>query len=1276
MSPFGRSSAAHSELTYSLLSGLRIIEISAFIAAPLAGLTLAQLGAEVIRIDPVGGGMDRDRWPVENGKSLYWSGLNRAKKSVCLDLKTAEGQAVLHGLLRTGGSGGGIVLTNLTGPDWLEFDRLCEVRSDLIMVDLKGHHDGGAAVDYTVNAAVGIPFATGPENTEGPVNHMLPAWDAVAGLSLATAVLAALHARGQSGNGQHLSVALSDVAYAFLGNTGLIAETELSGTDRPRIGNHIYGAFGQDLPSRDGRHVMVAAITGGQWRALVKATGMGEELSRLEERTGFDFSTDAGRFEGREAIADLFRRWSVKLDFDELMSILRQISMDLPRPIVELRGDVDPVIQELCLKMLAKDVFDRPGAMQGVAQQLSDWIEGRRVAHGEAATLALPSNPGPPPMSEIVGNSDKQPETTSDSQARPAESDSVNSGGNRKLLLSGGLGGVVLLLAGLTFFFRLGKYDVQVTLGDPNISLSVDEGALVISGTDSDTIRLTDGPHKLKAEIGDFTAELDEFTVKKDGKNAVYVAIVEDKLVIYPTGKAAVPNIPPTNTQPLRTPLPDSAWVEVLSQVDPEADCRSGSVTPIERGYQFKTPMVDKDWATLAIPVELSGHYRVQLHVTPGTSHGIHAILPVENRLVCVMISHGKVSLNRIDDMHIGVQSLLPEGMRGFRGEIEVRPFDDQLQVIIRADGDTILDWSGRQEQLRQIPMGGMVRERDKTALCVWGQEPGHTYDVHDFQICAVDGVAKLLQPRDGAKQIGSERIISKPAPPVSTGHGNSGYALQFGSGSKLPWTSFRTGSGVTISPLKIGSNQDFTIEFWVRAKGNNGQLFFLATPYRMFVQSGKSGFAYYGGAEDPLNLQVPGEPVEDWIHVAGVFEGNELRHYAGGRLQGTARVANRAEMSSSSMEIGRDTHAEIDEVRISSVARYDEDFTPATRFIPDADTVGLYHFDEGTGLEVKDSSGNNHHGTITLHKTTDAPQAVWVKADGPTAGGNTPPLAVAPFDEAQAKAHQEAWAKHLGEPVVTTTSLGMKLAVIPPGEFTMGSPANEPGRRSEEGQVAVTLSQPFRLGIHEVTQGQWTAIMETEPWKGQKNVQPGEDVAATYVSWYDVTKFCRRLTERERSTGKIGKDEEYRLPTEAELGFACRAGTQTAYWYGDRQSQLGDYAWYDLNARNAGEAYAHEVGLKKPNPWNLYDVHGNVNEWCRDWHGYVLPGGKDPVGPLEGSLRVNRGGSWYFTAGYCRSAFRSKVGPSSQASDLGFRLALSLSGESLGEPVVGSPGS
>ena len=225
------------------------------------------------------------------------------------------------------------------------------------------------------------------------------------------------------------------------------------------------------------------------------------------------------------------------------------------------------------------------------------------------------------------------------------------------------------------------------------------------------------------------------------------------------------------------------------------------------------------------------------------------------------------------------------------------------------------------------------------------------------------------------------------------------------------------------------------------------------------------------------------------------------------------------------------------------------------------------------------------------------------------------------------------------------TNSIGMELIEIPAGKFTMG----EGGRT-----VVVTLTKPFGLGKTEVTQGQWKSVMGTDFWEGSD-----KDCPATYVSWDDATEFCEKLTAIERKAGKLKVNEEYRLPTEAEWEYACRAGTETAFSFGDG-SKLGEYAWFDGNARNVGEKVACKVGTKKPNPWGLYDMHGNVWEWCSDWYDTKLSGGVDPKGPEKGSLCVHRGGSWWDGPGYCRSARRDYRDPSSGYDSLSFRVARS----------------
>ncbi len=284
-----------------LLEDLRIVEISAFVAAPLGGMTMAQMGAEVIRIDPIGGGIDHARWPVtKDGASLYWAGLNKGKRSLALALDKPEGREIARALATAPGPGAGIVLTNLPPLRGLDFAALKAGRDDLIMLRLIGNRDGTAAVDYTVNAASGFPLVTGPGG--GPVNHVLPAWDVAAGLYLATGLLAAERHRARTGEGQEIVLALADVMLATVANLGYVGDVEINGSARPALGNDLYGSFGRDFATADGRRVMIIALTPRQWRAIGQATGLTERLAMIGPMLDVDLETEAGRFEARDAI--------------------------------------------------------------------------------------------------------------------------------------------------------------------------------------------------------------------------------------------------------------------------------------------------------------------------------------------------------------------------------------------------------------------------------------------------------------------------------------------------------------------------------------------------------------------------------------------------------------------------------------------------------------------------------------------------------------------------------------------------------------------------------------------------------------------------------------------------------------------------------------------------------------------------------------------------------------------------------------------------------------
>ena len=243
--------------------------------------------------------------------------------------------------------------------------------------------------------------------------------------------------------------------------------------------------------------------------------------------------------------------------------------------------------------------------------------------------------------------------------------------------------------------------------------------------------------------------------------------------------------------------------------------------------------------------------------------------------------------------------------------------------------------------------------------------------------------------------------------------------------------------------------------------------------------------------------------------------------------------------------------------------------------------------------------------------------------------------------------------------PKTITNSIGMKLVLIPEGTFMMGSPESEEGRKENETQHEVTISKDYYLGVYEVTQAQYEKVMGKNPSHFQGAIVGNEnaDLPVENVSWHDAVEFCKKLSDlpEEKKAGRV-----YRLPTEAQWEYACRAGSKTTYSFDDEEGLLPEYGWFNRNSSNR----THTVGLLEPNAWGLYDMHGNVWEWCSDWYDEYPKGAvSDPTGPKQGSIRVYRGGCWYFGAAICRSAIRYGNSPVDRVISIGFRLALSSSG-------------
>ena len=307
-----------------LLSGMRVVEVSAFVAAPSAGLSLAQMGAEVIRIDDIGGGLDYRRWPVtDDNVSLFWHGLNKNKRSIGIDIRKPEGQELARAIICQQGQDAGMLLTNFPAKGWLSYESLCETREDLIQLTIMGNRQGGSAVDYTVNPAIGVPEFTGPENAEGPVNSVIPAWDCITGQMAVSGLLAAERHRRLTGKGQHVKLSLEDVAMATMGNLGFLAEAE-AGVERERSGNYLFGAFGRDFVSADGARFMVVGLTPKQWSGLCRATDLVANMSALEQRLGLNFLLEGDRYRARREIASEIEAWASSHPMKEIEGLFAE----------------------------------------------------------------------------------------------------------------------------------------------------------------------------------------------------------------------------------------------------------------------------------------------------------------------------------------------------------------------------------------------------------------------------------------------------------------------------------------------------------------------------------------------------------------------------------------------------------------------------------------------------------------------------------------------------------------------------------------------------------------------------------------------------------------------------------------------------------------------------------------------------------------------------------------------------------------------------------------
>jgi 2-methylfumaryl-CoA isomerase len=370
------------------LAGLRVVEVSSYVASPLCGMTLAQLGADVVRVEPLGGGPDRGRWPLSPERtSLYWTGLNKGKRGLAVDLANPSGRQLVADLVV---EGDGILVINTEQYAELSADVLRGRRDDMIRVSLRGRADGRNAVDYTAQASSGFPLVTGTAGTARPTNAVVPAWDVAAGLYLATAVLAAERARQLTGHGRDVVVALEDVAVAMAGNLGYLAEAQVAATRPTKDDNWVRGTFGRDFTTRDGRAFMLIALTRGQWRGLVDAAGLGDVVAALAAGLDADFDDEGERYRHREVLGSLLAEVFARLDSGCVETLLG--GTRVPWAWYRSFGDIVDHARSTRRDEALLSSLDQPGVGEHLAPGAPLLVDGRRPRPAPAPTTGQHSD--------------------------------------------------------------------------------------------------------------------------------------------------------------------------------------------------------------------------------------------------------------------------------------------------------------------------------------------------------------------------------------------------------------------------------------------------------------------------------------------------------------------------------------------------------------------------------------------------------------------------------------------------------------------------------------------------------------------------------------------------------------------------------------------------------------------------------------------------------------------------------------------------------------------